>query len=247
MRKASLMGPHAHETEGRLIENGRTDRGGEILNLCFHGIGTPGRELEPDEELYWLDYAQFEELLELITKYPSIRVTFDDGNASDIALAMPALRQRNLNAAFFIISGRLDQPGSLASAEVRSLVRDGMTVGSHGMWHRPWPSANDQELEQELTDAAAAIAEAAGRPVRQVACPFGSYDRRVLSAIRRHGFCRVYTVDGGSARSGAWLQARYAIRAADTPADIERRARSPRGSALSAAVRTAKSFVKRWR
>ena len=85
------------------------------------------------------------------------------------------------------------------------------------------------------------------QPVRQVACPFGSYDRRVLSAIRHHGFSRVYTVDGGPARSDAWLQSRYTIRADDTPADIERRARSPRGSAFPATVRKGKSFVKRWR
>lgn len=230
-----------------MIANGRMGRGDEILNLCFHGIGTPGRELEPDEELYWVKEAQFEDFLEVIVRYPSVRITFDDGNASDAALALPALRGHGLKATFFIISGRLDQPGSLASAEVRSLAQAGMAVGSHGMWHRPWRSVNDEELEEELVDAADVIADAAGRPVREVACPFGSYDRRVLGAIRRRGFCRVYTVDGGPARSGAWLQSRYTVRTDDTPADIERRARSPRGSAFPAALHTAKAFVKRWR
>ena len=37
-----------------MIANGRRGRGDEILNLCFHGIGTPKRALEPDEELYWV-------------------------------------------------------------------------------------------------------------------------------------------------------------------------------------------------
>lgn len=228
--------------------NGRTGRdGGEVFNLCFHGIGTPGRALEPDEELYWVEEAQFEDLLEVIGRYPSVRITFDDGNASDAALALPALRRHDLKATFFIISGRLDQPGSLTSAAARGLVRGGMTVGSHGMWHRSWRSVNDQELHEELVEAADAIADAAGQPVREVACPFGFYDRRVLAAIRRRGFRRVYTVDGGPARSDAWLQSRYTVRAVDTPADIERRARLPRGGAFPAAVRTGKSFVKRWR
>jgi peptidoglycan/xylan/chitin deacetylase (PgdA/CDA1 family) len=230
-----------------VIANRLGSRDDEVLNLCFHGIGTPGRELEPDEELYWVEEAQFEDLLEVIGRYPSVRITFDDGNASDAALALPALQRRDLTATFFIISGRLDQPGSLASAEVRSLVQGGMTVGSHGMWHRPWQSVSDEELQEELVDAADAIADAAGQPVHEVACPFGSYDRRVLGAIRHRGFLRVYTVDGGPARSGAWLQSRYTVRADDSPADIERRARSPRGGTFPAAVRTAKSLVKRWR
>jgi peptidoglycan/xylan/chitin deacetylase (PgdA/CDA1 family) len=227
--------------------DGQSGRSGEILNLCFHGIGSPGRPLEPDEGQYWLEVAQFEEFLEVVAGHPSVRITFDDGNASDAALALPALGRRNLKATFFVLSGRLDQKGSLSAAEVRGLVQSGMTVGSHGMRHVSWRSISDQELHEELTVATDAIADAAGQPVRQVACPFGSYDRRVLKAIRRHGFSRVYTVDGGPARNDAWLQSRHTVRADDTAADIERRARQPRRSSLPAAVRTAKSFAKRWR
>src|SRR5580700_1096582 len=222
-------------------------RGEEILNLCFHGIGNPQRTLEPDEELYWVTAEQFEELLEVVAKYRSVRITFDDGNASDVEHALPALRRRELTAAFFIISGRLEQPGSLTRAQVQSLVQSGMTVGSHGIRHVSWRSVDDLLLHEELTGAADIIAKASGQPVRQVACPFGSYDRRVLSAIGRCGFTRVYTVDGGSARRDAWIQPRYTVRAADTPADIERRARSPRGSTVDAALRQAKFFAKRWR
>ncbi len=122
-----------------------------------------------------------------------------------------------------------------------------MTVGSHGMAHRSWRSLSDQELEEELGDAAEAISAVAGQPIDQVACPFGSYDRRVLSAIRGRRFRRVYTVDGGPAREDAWLQSRYTIRAGETPADLERRASCPRGSAFPAAIRAGKSLVKQWR
>lgn len=226
---------------------GHRGSGDDVLNLCFHGIGRPRRDLEEDEDLIWVDEAQFDELLDIVCRYPSIRLTFDDGNASDAAIALPALRRRSLTAGFFVISGRLDQPGSLSSAEVRTLAREGMTVGSHGIRHVPWRAVEDEELRRELAESAEAIGAAAGQPIRTVAFPFGSYDRRVLSAVRRHGFSRAYTVDGGSARLDAWLQSRYTVRAADTPADIERLACSPRGGAVPAAVRTAKSFVKRWR
>jgi peptidoglycan/xylan/chitin deacetylase (PgdA/CDA1 family) len=225
----------------------RSGQSERILNLCFHGIGTPGRALEPAEDEYWLDVAQFEEMLKVIVNYRSIRLTFDDGNASDIVFALPALRRLDLKATFFIISSRLDQPGSLASADLRTLVSNGMRVGSHGMRHRPWRFVDDSELEAELGEATLAIAQAAGRPIREVACPFGSYDRRVLKAIRRHEFARVYTVDGGTARSDEWLQSRYTVRAADTPASIERMTPSQRDGRPTAVAQNVKSFVKRWR
>jgi peptidoglycan/xylan/chitin deacetylase (PgdA/CDA1 family) len=225
----------------------REAQGEEVLNLCFHGIGTPGRPLEPDEELYWIQEAQFDELLGVIARYASVRITFDDGNESDVAVALPALRMHGLTARFFVIAARLDQPGSLTSADVKSLVDGGMTVGSHGLRHKPWRSVSGGELQEELVGAADIIAGASGQPVREVSCPFGSYDRRVLNAVRRCGFQRVYSVDGGSARSSAWLQARYTVQVSDTPADIERQARSPRGGRLQATVRAGKSLVKRWR
>jgi peptidoglycan/xylan/chitin deacetylase (PgdA/CDA1 family) len=224
-----------------------TARNDRVVNLCFHGIGTPGRELEPDEDLFWIAEEQFNEFLDVISRFQAVRITFDDGNASDAAIALPALRTRNLVATFFVIYGRLGQDGSLSPGDVRSLVNEGMSVGSHGFLHRPWRSASDAELHEELVDAANGIASVTGEPVVQAACPFGSYDRRVLSALKRANYQRVYTVDDDCARRDAWLQARYTVRATDSPAALERRLLAPRGDALSATIRSGKSFVKRWR
>lgn len=221
--------------------------GSEILNLCFHGIGTPGRPLEPDEDKVWITEERFDEILGLIDQNQSVSITFDDGNASDVAIALPLLRKHGLTATFFVLANRLNQPGSLSSADLKHLVDSGMRVGSHGLAHRPWRTVNDTELRGELVDAAEAIAAVTGQPVREVACPFGNYDRRVLRAIRRYGFDHVYTVDGGSARSGAWLQSRFSVHSHHTAADIERRIQSPHGSAVEATIRAGKSAVKRWR
>ena len=74
----------ARSTGRHVIANGRRGHGDEVLNLCFHGIGTPERALEPDEDLYWVRPEQFDEFLKVIGRYPSVRITFDDGNASDV-------------------------------------------------------------------------------------------------------------------------------------------------------------------
>jgi peptidoglycan/xylan/chitin deacetylase (PgdA/CDA1 family) len=191
------------------------------FNLCFHGIGTPGRELEPGEDEFWIEVDQFEQMLTMIRHHPFINITIDDSNASDFTYALPALLDHGLTATFFVVAERIDSPGALSSTAIRELVSSGMRIGTHGLAHRPWRSLRGHGLEAEMR-AARIIAEIAGAPVREAACPFGSYDRRVLGALRRYGVTRVYTVDRGRAPHGAWLQPRYTVCRNDTPADLER-------------------------
>ena len=131
-----------------------------MINLGFHGVGTPERELEPDEEQYWVDAELFGELLDTALELPEVRLTFDDGNASDLSVALPMLLERGLTAAFFVIAGRLGQPGSLAADDVRALADAGMTIGTHGMRHRPWRFLDEEGYREEL-DAARELLEAA--------------------------------------------------------------------------------------
>jgi peptidoglycan/xylan/chitin deacetylase (PgdA/CDA1 family) len=222
----------------------RGRRASAAINLSFHGIGEAGRSLEPDEERYWVSPEQFDELVEAARRQPSVRLTFDDGNASDAEIALPALQRAGLTASFFVIAGRIGQPGSLDLEQVRELAQAGMTVGNHGLRHRSWRGLDDEGLEEELVEARATLAEAAGRPVDEAACPFGEYDRGILRALRVQGFRRVYTVDELPARAGGWLQPRYTIRSTDTAARIERLTR-PGGIALAGG--TLRTAAKRWR
>ena len=69
-----------------------------LLNICFHGIGTPGRALEPGEDRYWITSDEFHRILDEIATWPSTRISFDDGNASDLEIGLPALVERGLTA-----------------------------------------------------------------------------------------------------------------------------------------------------
>jgi peptidoglycan/xylan/chitin deacetylase (PgdA/CDA1 family) len=218
-----------------------------VLNLCFHGIGTPQRPLEPDEGRFWVEPDAFEEILDVAAAGDGARITFDDGNASDAEVALPALLRRGLRASFFVIAARCDEPGSLSRADVRELARNAMTVGSHGLRHVNWRLLDDAGLREELVDAPRLIADASGAPVREAACPFGSYDRRVLRELRRQGFARVYTVDEGTADPDAWLQARYTVQSTDTPERIGGLLRDPGDGRVAGGARTLKRAVKRWR
>lgn len=199
-----------------------------LVNLCFHGIGAPGRELEPGEATYWIGTDLFESVLDEVAGRPDVVLSFDDGNASDVELGLPRLQERGLRATFFVLAGRLDLAGSLGREDVVRLRDAGMTVGTHGMDHHSWRHLDEQARRRELEEARTAIAEVVGRPVDEAALPLGQYDRTTLRALRRAGYRRVHTSDRRPARPGAWLQPRYSIRGEDTLESLRREVLSDR-------------------
>jgi peptidoglycan/xylan/chitin deacetylase (PgdA/CDA1 family) len=216
------------------------------INLTFHGIGDPGRPLDPGEDAVWVGRRPFVAMLDAAAGRSEVRITFDDGNASDLEHALPALRRRGLRATFFVVAGRLGAPGFLDASGVAALAGAGMTIGCHGMRHRPWRRLDEPALREELVDARRVLEDVVGRPVTAAACPFGAYDRRALGALRRYGYTRVYTSDRGAANADDWLQARTTVGPADDVAALDRIAAvdGGRGAAL---CRRAKLAAKRWR
>src|SRR5690606_20174054 len=144
------------------------------------------------------------------------RLSFDDGNRSDVEIALPALVERGLRADFFVLAGRLGRAGSLAEEDLRELSRCGMGIGNHGMSHRPWRHMEPATRHRDLVAARDPRAAAAGTAVAAAAGPLGRYDRRLLAALRRLGYTRVFTSDRRPARAGACLQPRHSVRADDT-------------------------------
>jgi peptidoglycan/xylan/chitin deacetylase (PgdA/CDA1 family) len=216
------------------------------INLCFHGIGTPARELEPGEDPYWITPDLFGEILDYASTRPGVELSFDDGNASDVEVALPALRTRGLVASFFPLAARIGQPGSVDASGVRMLRADGMIIGSHGMHHQRWRGLGADALDEELVSARSVIAEAAGVSVTTAACPLGSYDRRVISRLRTLKYTRVFTSDRAVAKSSAWLQPRFSIRRDDTIDDVRALVEVPVGS-ISQFKSSLRMTAKRWR
>ena len=182
-----------------------------VANFIVHGIGAISRELDPGEDATWVSVKQFEQLLDAVVGQPDVRITFDDGNASDLEIGLPRLLERGLTAEFFLLAGRLGEPGRIDAAGVRELVAAGMAIGSHGWGHRDWRHIDAGVAQQEIHDAPRVLTELAGRPVSRVAIPFGSYDRHVLRRLRQAKVTVAYTSDGGRARPDAWLQARNSL------------------------------------
>jgi peptidoglycan/xylan/chitin deacetylase (PgdA/CDA1 family) len=181
------------------------------VNVCFHGIGTCTVEREPGESRYWMRTDEFLRTLDALAEVSAVSISFDDGNRSDVDVALPALRERGLQATFFALAGRLEDPSSLSGADLRGLRAGGMGIGTHGWDHVPWRNLSDAEARRELGDARVALAEASRGEITEAALPLGRYDRAALRRLRGGGYSAVYTSDRYPFSERAWLRARYSV------------------------------------
>ncbi|WP_209509859.1 MULTISPECIES: polysaccharide deacetylase family protein [unclassified Ruegeria] len=181
--------------------------------LNFHGIGEPGRSLDPGEAPFWVSPEQFEQVLSHVVKAPAnFEITFDDGNLSDHDIALPALQSLGLRARFFMLTGRIGNPGSLDKTHLRTLSETGMTIGSHGIDHTAWPTLSDADLKHELRASRARLEDICGHAITEAGIPFGLYDARVLRALKAAGYTTIWSSDGGSFRCKSFLRPRTSLR-----------------------------------
>jgi peptidoglycan/xylan/chitin deacetylase (PgdA/CDA1 family) len=180
------------------------------LILTFHGLGDAPRAAMGSERNVWIPLEWFEAIVDALPS-KGVGLAFDDGNSSDVELALPTLVRRRRTARFFPLAGRIDTPGYLTAEDIATLEGAGMRIGSHGLHHRDWRALEPRELDEELTLSRRTLAGIVGHDITETACPFGSYDRRVLRALRAAGYRRVFSSDGGTGSAGSWLSPRTTV------------------------------------
>ena len=125
----------------------------------------------------------------------AVAITFDDGCASVVEHAAPALAQHGLRATVFCVAGhlggandwrtqaswapslRLADAGALAG-----LAQAGWEIGSHGTEHEPLANADPNLAEREVAASRAMLEAAVGAPVRSFAWPYAASPSRAARA-----------------------------------------------------------------
>ena len=64
------------------------------MTLTFHGVGEPPRVLDRGEADVWVSKKRFVALLDAAAERDDVRITFDDGNVSDLEHALPGPTRR---------------------------------------------------------------------------------------------------------------------------------------------------------
>ncbi len=174
-----------------------------IIN--FHGIGQPLRLQEPGEAAYWVSEEMFHDIVALaaeLRKGVDTQFTFDDGNLSDLTIAAEPLAAAGYSAEVFVLSARIDTPGSLGVDDIRRLMSIGHQIGTHGANHVDWTGLDAAGETREFVEARDRLAGICGHAITSAAIPFGRYNARVLRTLRVHGYDRVLSSDGGGWTAG---------------------------------------------
>lgn len=127
-----------------------------------------------------------------------IIISVDDGYVDDVTRILPALKNFHMVATFFVITGRMTEPGFLTADQIRELDRAGMDVGDHTAHHVDLRLLSSTQLHMETAGSRQVLQGVLGHPVYFFAYPFGAYNSQVEAAVREAGFTMAYTTAGGT-------------------------------------------------
>jgi peptidoglycan/xylan/chitin deacetylase (PgdA/CDA1 family) len=150
-----------------------------------------------------ISQAQLFDALYRGAKLPArpVLISVDDGYVDDVRTILPDLQRFHMIATFFVITGRMTEPGFLTAEEIRQLDRAGMDVGDHTAHHVDLRLLTAAQLRSETAGSKHVLEGVLGHPVYYFAYPFGAYNDNVVSAVRAAGFSMAYSTAGGTTES----------------------------------------------
>ena len=204
----------------------RLQRGTAIL--MYHAIGrereSPGRWVLPksrfERQLVWLKRRRYnvislDEFVDARINHrlpppKSVVLTFDDGYADNVDVALPALERYGFAATVFLVSAAggaaaWDRAGEAQGRALLTLTDAGrvngrLAFGGHSRTHRSLPSLDFPELEREISGCRSELETALGVPVTLFSYPYGEKSPEVEQAVVEAGYLAACGIDPGRNR-----------------------------------------------
>ncbi|WP_373531586.1 polysaccharide deacetylase family protein [Vampirovibrio sp.] len=146
-----------------------------------------------------------------INDHRSVLLTFDDGYTNNLLEALPVLEAEQCPATVFVLPGRYggtnewdqghlpesqrDQLMSLAQME-RMAASPLITLGSHGLYHRDFPTLAESDMVAELSESYQMLHQTFGENFLPVfAYPWGHYGPREVEALSQSPYQAAFTVE----------------------------------------------------
>ena len=158
-----------------------------LYTLCYHRVPERHRAEFSAQIAYMQRHGRFvggDEAVTLLESGAAVQgrhflVTFADGYADTVEVALPILRAAGVPAILFLVSDWLDAPPAdppgpyVNRGMVGTWLEAGMEIGSHSRSHARIATLDDGAAEREIAGSRRALAVETGRPVRHFACPWG--------------------------------------------------------------------------
>lgn len=189
----------------------RSDHRTRSVVLCYHNV-TKLQRSRFAWQVRWISKRAIrtDQLgLSGSSKRPPVCMTFDDAFASLLDHAIPELEARGVPATIFAVTGNPGRPpqwempphhpdSQVQTMTVKQLIdldRNALfSVESHTVSHVALDQESHGGLMRQLSEARRELETLLGRPVRELALPFGRYNFKTLEAARVAGYDRVYAL-----------------------------------------------------
>jgi peptidoglycan/xylan/chitin deacetylase (PgdA/CDA1 family) len=146
--------------------------------------------------------ATIGELVALGSDVPpaTVAITFDDGFAELIDVALPILRDRGLRATAYLVSGYiggtsqwLERDGEgdrplISWEDARSLEAEGLEVGGHGHRHLSLDLLGSHDAFADIDASRRILEDGLGRRVDTFAYPYGYHTNATKVLVRQAGY-----------------------------------------------------------
>ena len=142
-------------------------------------------------------------------------ITFDDGYEDNYTAAFPILMRQRMRGTFFVVTGKMEQPGYLKWRQAGEMIGGGMEIGSHTVHHYTLNEINLKELERELLASRIMLENNLQGSAPIFANPFGETAPAVVELLGRTGYQAACSSVVGLNRPGENL---YMIRRLSVPA-----------------------------
>ncbi|MFC2042995.1 polysaccharide deacetylase family protein [Chloroflexota bacterium] len=169
-----------------------------------------------------------------------IALTFDDGYLDTYTTAWPVLREFDISASIFLVSGWVGntsawREGSLANTalmsweNVREMAAGWIQFGSHTVTHPHLNKLESRDIEREVQDSHHQIKDQLEQSITHFSYPYSSTNPSVYYALRKAGYTHACTYRdhyvGGTGHSPLALQ-RIIVLSTDILDDFAAKVRS---------------------
>ena len=148
----------------------------------------------------------------------SVLLTFDDGYADTVSIALPRLQAYGMRATLFVITGYIGQSNRwntracydaqhMTWDELRLWHENGGDLGGHSHLHHCMTRLSLAELHETVEQNKRLLEEETGIALRAFAYPYGRFNQAVIDVVRQH-YGLAFATDGGTWDASA---NRYAI------------------------------------
>jgi peptidoglycan/xylan/chitin deacetylase (PgdA/CDA1 family) len=136
-------------------------------------------------------------------------LTFDDGYADFATGVQPVMARYGFVATDYVVSGFLNRPRYMTTAQVQQMDAEGMVIGSHTMHHVDLAATPLALARNEIDSGKATLERVLGHPVLDFAYPYGGFNAAVEQLVQQAGFREAVTTVSGDVQT---LNGRFELR-----------------------------------